>query len=165
MARRTTSSLPPDARKRIADALNARVADTYALYALAKTAHWNVEGHAFIGLHKFLDDLAKLAFQRADTMAERVMALGFPATGVLPAAVASSPVEVGDAEFAPIPEYVTRLLDAYETFGKGLRATRLIAIQMGDRETAAYLDMLIFDVEHDAALLAPHLPDDPPPSR
>jgi len=159
MARRSLSPLDPAARQRVADSLNQRVADTYAMYALLKTAHWNGEGPGFIGLHKFFDELASEFPERADAMSERVMGLGCPATGALPETVAKSPIAAFQPTFVSVIEYVTRVLAGYDVYDAALRATRLVSIQMGDRETAQYLDALLLDVEHDAALLVPHVSD------
>lgn len=159
MARRSLSPLPPDVRQRVADSLNQRVADTYAMYALLKTAHWNGEGPNFIALHKFFDELAKEFPKRADAMAERVTGLGFPATGALPEAVAKSLIAAFQPTFANVIDYVSRVLAGYDVYDANLRATRIITIQAGDRETQQYLDALLLDVEHDASLLVPHVSD------
>ena len=159
MARRSLSPLLPDVRQRVADSLNLRIADTYATYALLKTAHWNGEGPCFIALHKFFDELAKEFPKRADAMAERVTGLGFPAVGALPDAVAKSPISAFQPTFASVIDYVNRVLAGYDVYDANLRETRAITLQAGDRETQQYLDALLLDVEHDAALLVPHVSD------
>lgn len=49
-----------------------------ALAVDGKQAHWHVRGENFIGVHEFLDDLVDHAQEGADTIAERIVALGMP---------------------------------------------------------------------------------------
>lgn len=51
-------------------------ATTYALAALAKNAHWNVEGANFFELHETFDDIYADAVKHYDDLAERVRQLG-----------------------------------------------------------------------------------------
>ncbi|GAA4972898.1 starvation-inducible DNA-binding protein [Nonomuraea thailandensis] len=46
------------------------------LASQAKQAHWNVRGAAFLTVHQWLDDLAQNLRAHADTLAERIAALG-----------------------------------------------------------------------------------------
>lgn len=52
-----------------------------ALSVNAKQAHWHVRGANFIGVHEFLDQVVANAQDAADTVAERVVALGLPVDG------------------------------------------------------------------------------------
>lgn len=55
--------------------------DLIALAVNGKQAHWHVRGENFMGVHEFLDDLVAHAQDAADTVAERVVALGLPVDG------------------------------------------------------------------------------------
>ena len=55
--------------------------DLIALGVNGKQAHWHVRGANFIGVHEFLDDVVAHAQDAADTVAERVVALGLPVDG------------------------------------------------------------------------------------
>jgi starvation-inducible DNA-binding protein len=57
-------------------ALDGALADMLDLSLLAKQAHWNVVGPRFRALHLLLDDLAALARDSADRIAERAATLG-----------------------------------------------------------------------------------------
>lgn len=52
-----------------------------ALAVNTKQAHWHVRGANFMGVHVFLDDVVAHAQDAADTVAERVVALGLPVDG------------------------------------------------------------------------------------
>ena len=52
------SPLPENARKKIADALNARLADGLDLHSQIKVAHWNIKGPQFAALHPLFETFA-----------------------------------------------------------------------------------------------------------
>ena len=58
--------------------LDGALADLLDLGLVAKHAHWNVVGPRFSALHATLDDLAELAGDSADRVAERAATLGHP---------------------------------------------------------------------------------------
>ncbi|MCA0346502.1 MAG: DNA starvation/stationary phase protection protein [Actinobacteria bacterium] len=55
--------------------------DLIALAVNGKQAHWHVRGANFMGVHEFLDEVVAHAQDAADTVAERVVALGLPVDG------------------------------------------------------------------------------------
>ena len=59
-----------------AKALDGALADLLDLGLLAKQAHWSVVGPRFRALHLLLDELAGLARDGADSVAERAVTLG-----------------------------------------------------------------------------------------
>ncbi|WP_449277413.1 Dps family protein [Leucobacter sp. GX24907] len=62
----------------VAHYLTPVVHDLIALGVNGKQAHWHVRGANFIGVHEFLDDVVAHAHDGADTVAERIVALGLP---------------------------------------------------------------------------------------
>jgi starvation-inducible DNA-binding protein len=62
-------------------ALDGTLVDMLDLSLLAKHAHWNVVGPRFRALHLLLDDLAHLARDGADSIAERAATLGHSPDG------------------------------------------------------------------------------------
>ena len=55
---RSPSHLPEDARSKIADTLNARLADGLDLHSQIKVAHWNIKGPQFAALHPLFETFA-----------------------------------------------------------------------------------------------------------
>ncbi|MFD5600775.1 Dps family protein [Leucobacter sp. NPDC058333] len=62
----------------VAQYLTPVVHDLVALAVNGKQAHWHVRGENFIGVHEFLDVVVSNAQDAADTVAERIVALGLP---------------------------------------------------------------------------------------
>lgn len=56
----------------VADALNALLADSFALYLKTKNYHWHVQGPRFRELHLLFDEQAAQIFATTDPIAERV---------------------------------------------------------------------------------------------
>lgn len=72
----TPTHLGPDARRDITGALNAVLADVFALYLKAKNFHWHVSGPHFRDYHLMLDDQGDALYAMTDPLAERVRMLG-----------------------------------------------------------------------------------------
>jgi starvation-inducible DNA-binding protein len=72
----TPTDLGDNARRDITGALNALLADTFALYMKTKNFHWHVSGPHFRGLHLLFDEQAEQLFAMTDEIAERVRKLG-----------------------------------------------------------------------------------------
>src|SRR3546814_1666255 len=62
----------------VADALNALLADSFALYLKTKNYHWHVEGPRFRELHLLFDEQAAQILATTDLIAERVRKNGAP---------------------------------------------------------------------------------------
>src|SRR4051794_37571660 len=72
----TPSDIAPDAARAIAGALNALLADTFALYLKTKNFHWHLSGPHFRDYHLMLDEQAEQIFATTDEIAERVRKIG-----------------------------------------------------------------------------------------
>lgn len=65
-----------NSNQNIADALNAILADLFALYLKTKNFHWHVSGPHFRDYHLLLDEQAAQIFAITDVVAERVRKIG-----------------------------------------------------------------------------------------
>src|ERR1700758_5226181 len=72
----TPTDLKSNAVKDIAGALNAMLADMFALYLKTKNFHWHVSGRHFRDYHLLLDEQAAQIFATTDDIAERVRKIG-----------------------------------------------------------------------------------------
>lgn len=72
----TPTDLKPEATRDIAAALNAILADVFALYFKAKNFHWHVSGPHFRDYHLLLDEHAQQLFAMTDVIAERARRIG-----------------------------------------------------------------------------------------
>jgi starvation-inducible DNA-binding protein len=72
----TPSDLGSEAVKNISGALNALLADVFALYVKTKNFHWHVSGPHFRDYHLLLDEQSDQILAMTDDIAERVRKVG-----------------------------------------------------------------------------------------
>src|SRR5580692_8029699 len=72
----TPTDLGDNARRDITGALNALLADVFALYMKTKNFHWHVSGPHFRDYHLLFDEQAEQIFTITDDIAERVRKIG-----------------------------------------------------------------------------------------
>src|SRR6516225_8362345 len=72
----TPTSLGEKATRDLSGALNALLADFFALYLKTKNFHWHASGPHFRDYHLLLDEQADQIFATTDAIAERVRKLG-----------------------------------------------------------------------------------------
>src|SRR6267378_3167969 len=72
----TPTDLTRSATKDIAGAMNAILADVFALYLKTKNFHWHMSGSHFRDYHLLLDEQADQIYAIGDDVAERVRKLG-----------------------------------------------------------------------------------------
>src|SRR5947199_5757876 len=70
------TDLTRSATKDIAGAMNAILADVFALYLKTKNFHWHMSGPHFRDYHLLLDEQAEQLFAMTDAIAERVRKIG-----------------------------------------------------------------------------------------
>src|SRR5262245_46163848 len=70
------TDLSPPAVKDISGAMNAILADVFALYLKTKNFHWHMSGPHFRDYHLLLDEQGDQLFAMTDPIAERVRKLG-----------------------------------------------------------------------------------------
>src|SRR5665811_1142899 len=74
----TRTDLTASATKDIAGAMNAILADVFALYLKTKNFHWHMSGPHFRVYHLLLDEHADQLFAMTDPIAERIRKIGGP---------------------------------------------------------------------------------------
>ena len=72
----TPTDLDDKTVREISAALNAILADSFALYLKTKNFHWHISGPHFRDYHLMLDEQADAIFATTDPLAERVRKLG-----------------------------------------------------------------------------------------
>src|SRR6202050_2131335 len=72
----TPTDLKPAATRDIAAAMNAILADVFALYLKTKNFHWHMSGPHFRDYHLLLDEQADELYAMTDPIAERIRKVG-----------------------------------------------------------------------------------------
>ncbi|MHA7871813.1 MAG: Dps family protein [Hyphococcus sp.] len=142
-----------NARKSVAEALNATLADTYAVYMKTHAYHWNVTGPQFHTLHVMFEEQYREMWTALDEIAERVRALGVfaPTSGKQFSDL--TVIESADTSPPAAMTMVERLLADHETLIKRAREGLAIAEESGDAASADLLTVRIQTHEKTAWML------------
>ena len=134
---RTRNDLPEDARMKLVELLNTRLADAIDLQTQCKQAHWNVKGPEFIALHKLFDEVNGAVEEYVDLIAERAVQLGGVADGTARVvAKRSSLPEYPAVKGGDGREHVAALSAVLSAFGKLVRAEIDRSNELSDADTA-----------------------------
>lgn len=156
------NDMPANTRAKMAELLNARLADALDLYSHAKHAHWNIKGPNFAGLHELFDTLADQAESHADDLAERAVQLGSLATGTARHVAATSKLPAFRAEttsWAALTDQVAHSLSAY---CRAIREAIDIAAASGDAGTADLFTQISREADKTLWMVTAHLQGDQP---
>lgn len=154
---RTSNDLPARVRGQVVPILNQQLADTTDLYSQVKTAHWNVKGLHFIALHELFDKLASELTEQADTVAERVTALGGLAVGTLRQAAGTSRLAELPASTVEGQALLKALVERYAALAAATRSAIDATTAMGDAGSADLLTGLSRELDKSLWFLEAHL--------
>lgn len=132
----TKNDLPELKRVPLVAFLNQALAELIDLQLQAKQAHWNVKGPNFIALHELFDTVAADASGFADSVAERVAALGGQAEGTVNVVGRRTTLPAYPVEIAAGRDHVEALSTSMAVVGKSIRGSIERAVELDDADTA-----------------------------
>jgi starvation-inducible DNA-binding protein len=150
---RTPSRLPEDSRVRVAEALDAVLADGLDLHSQIKVAHWNVKGPHFAALHPLYETFAVALAGFNDQVAERAVTLGGRAHGTARHVARASRVPDYPEDAVRDLDTVANLADRIEAYLEGVRKARDVADAKGDQDTVDLLTGVVEEFEKNAWFL------------
>lgn len=109
----TTLAAQKETVATVAQLMNPMVAELSALSLVGKQAHWHVRGAAFLPVHEYLDTLVDDVREWADTVAERVVALGAPTDG-RPAIASTAAASSYPEGFQSVEKTLDVIIDALD---------------------------------------------------
>jgi starvation-inducible DNA-binding protein len=154
---RTSIDLPAKVRGEVIPILNQHLADTTDLFTQVKTAHWNVKGPTFIALHELFDKLAAELPEQADTVAERITALGGSAAGTLRQAAATSRLPDLPAATVDGQALLKALVERYAALAATTRRAVEATTAAGDAGTADLFTGISRELDKSLWFLEAHL--------
>ena len=132
----TRNDISEDARGKLVELLNARLADSFDLHSQLKQAHWNVKGSDFIQLHALYDDVAESVLEFVDMIAERATALGGLVLGTARMAATATTLDEYPLDAVSGVETVGVIADRLAAFGASVREGIDASAELGDQDTA-----------------------------
>jgi starvation-inducible DNA-binding protein len=143
----TPSDLPAGAIKDISAAVNARLADVFALYLKTKNFHWHMSGPHFRDYHLLLDEQADQLFAMTDPMAERVRKLGGSTLRSIGQIARTQRVLDNDADYVDPMDMLAELGEDNKSLTAALRGVHEICDEHGDVATASLIEVWIDETE------------------
>src|SRR5580700_1861421 len=143
----TPSELGSEAVKNITGALNALLADVFALYIKTKNFHWHVSGPHFRDYHLLLDEQGEQIFATTDDIAERVRKLGGTTVRSIGHIGRLQRVLDNDADFVTPLDMLAELRDDNRQLVVNMRETHGLCDEHGDVASASLLENWIDEAE------------------
>jgi starvation-inducible DNA-binding protein len=143
----TPTDLSADAVRDISGALNALLADMFALYIKTKNFHWHVSGSHFRDFHLLLDEQADQIFATTDPIAERVRKIGGTTLRSIGQIAAQKRLLDNDAEFVTPLDMLAELRGDNKQLTAEMRRTHALCDDHKDVATASLLEVWIDESE------------------
>jgi starvation-inducible DNA-binding protein len=144
---RTPSDLKPEATRDIAAAMNAILADVFALYLKTKNFHWHMSGPHFRDYHLMLDEHADQLYAMTDPIAERIRKLGGATLRSIGHIARSQRVLDNDAEFVQPLDMLAELQEDNKAMAGRLREAHDLCDEYRDIATTSLIEVWIDETE------------------
>jgi starvation-inducible DNA-binding protein len=143
----TPTDLASNAVRDIAGALNALLADFFALYLKTKNFHWHVSGPHFRDYHLLLDEQADQIFAATDPIAERVRKLGGTTLRSIGHITRLQRLLDNDADYVTPLDMLAELRDDNKQLTASLREVHALCDDEDDVATASLIEVWIDEAE------------------
>jgi starvation-inducible DNA-binding protein len=143
----TPTDLSSAAVRDISGALNALLADMFALYVKTKNFHWHVSGPHFRDFHLLLDEQADQIFATTDPIAERVRKIGGTTLRSVGQIAQRKRLLDNDADFVTPRDMLAELRDDNKQLTSEMRRTHALCDEHGDVATASLIEVWIDEAE------------------
>src|SRR6476661_1905169 len=143
----TPTDLSTNAVRDIAGALNALLADMFALYLKTKNFHWHISGPHFRDYHLMLDEQAAEIFATTDEIAERARKIGGTTIRSVGHIAKLQRVADNDADFVTPDDMLAELREDNLQLAQRMRETHNVCDEHGDVATASLLEVWIDQAE------------------
>jgi starvation-inducible DNA-binding protein len=142
-----TAGVTAEGATAIANALNAVLADLFALYVKTKNFHWHMTGAHFRDYHLLLDDQGAQVLATIDPAAERVRKLGRSTLRSVGHIARLQRIADNDAENVTPAAMLTQLRDDNRLLVSVLRDAHDVCDQYGDIATASLIENWVDEAE------------------
>ncbi len=143
----TPTDLGGNATRDISGALNALLADTFALYLKTKNFHWHVSGPNFRDYHLMFDEQAGQILAMTDEVAERVRKIGGTTLRSIGDIARHQRLLDNDAPYVDAQDMLAELREDNQRFITSMRQVHEICDEHDDVATASLLENYIDEAE------------------
>ncbi|HEX5270362.1 MAG TPA: DNA starvation/stationary phase protection protein [Gemmataceae bacterium] len=143
----TPTDLTAEATRDIAGAMNALLADVFALYLKTKNFHWHLSGPHFRDYHLMFDEQADQLFAMTDPIAERVRKIGGSTIKSIGHISRLQRVLDNDAEYVDPEDMLAELCEDNKALAARLREAHNVCEEFRDVATASLIELWIDETE------------------
>src|SRR3954451_13174546 len=143
----TPSDLTPAATKEVSAAMNAILADVFALYLKTKNFHWHLSGPHFLASSLLLDEQGDQLFAMTDPIAERVRKIGGLPLRSIGHIAQLQRVSDNDAEFVEPSDMLAELREDNKSLAERLREAHNVCEEHRDLATGSLIEVWIDETE------------------
>jgi starvation-inducible DNA-binding protein len=143
----TPTDLGSNATRDITGALNALLADVFALYMKTKNFHWHVSGPHFRDYHLMFDEQADQLFAMTDEVAERVRKIGGITLHSIGNIARLQRIPDNDADFVDPLDMLAELRDDNKSLLTSLRETHDLTSEENDVATTSLIENWVDQTE------------------
>src|SRR4051812_33685884 len=139
----TPTDLGANATKDLTGALNALLADIFALYMKSKNFHWHMSGPHFRDYHLLLDEQSDQIFAMTDVVAERVRKVGGNTLRSIGDIARHQRLADNDAPYVDPLDMLAELREDNQRLVAAMRETHDVCDEHNDVATASFLEVYI----------------------
>lgn len=137
---KTPTDLERNSLRSVAEALNAALADSYAVYLKTKNFHWHVSGPHFRDYHLMLDEQATQILGVTDAIAERVRKTGGTTLRSIGHIGRLQRIDDNDADFVSAEDMLAELHRDNLKLVEAFREVKRLSEEAGDNATSGVVD-------------------------
>jgi starvation-inducible DNA-binding protein len=143
----TPTDLNAAATNDIAAAMNAILADVFALYLKTKNFHWHMSGPHFRDYHLLLDEQADQIYAMADPLAERIRKVGGSTLRSIGHIARTQRILDNDADYVEPLDMLAELREDNKDLAARLREAHDVSDEHRDIATASLIEVWIDETE------------------
>jgi len=143
----TPTDLTATATRDISGAMNAILADVFALYLKTKNFHWHLSGPHFRDYHLLFDEQADQIFAMTDAIAERVRKVGGSTVRSIGHIARMQRIRDNDAEYVEPSDMLAELREDNKVLTGRLREAHNVCEEFHDIATASLIEVWIDETE------------------
>jgi starvation-inducible DNA-binding protein len=143
----TPTDLTAEATRDVTGAMNAILADVFALYLKTKNFHWHMSGPHFRDYHLLLDEQGDQLFAMTDPIAERVRKLGGTTIRSIGHIARLQRVADNDAPYVEPEDMLAELREDSKALTVRLREAHSVCEEHEDIATASLIEVWIDETE------------------
>jgi starvation-inducible DNA-binding protein len=143
----TPTTLGPEAVQNITGALNALLADVFALYLKTKNFHWHMSGPHFRDYHLLLDEHGDQIFAMTDPIAERVRKIGGTTIRSIGHISRLQRLDDNDADYVDPSDMLAELRDDNTALVTSMLAAHDLCDDANDVATTSLLEVWIDETQ------------------